>query len=193
MVLPSNHAYTKVHITRDKPSAFVSGKTGKRRSPAFSSQTLFISAFYINFTCDNAFPILKCVPESLFLEKSIGHSEQAIMVLFAGVLFTETRLTIEMDRAFHERRLIVRWPVSSTPPVQLSAGRTTYVLSLRNQTWRIHRIAPRAIILSSVYTVSYIEQLFNGTDRLVQDVMKWITQLSSYYGWFDVVETVSIT
>lgn len=60
------------------------------------------------YECDNAFPILKCVPEPLFLEKSIGHSEQAIMVLFAGVLFTETRLTIEMDRAFHERRLIVR-------------------------------------------------------------------------------------
>ena len=50
-------------------SAFVSGNEWERRSSTFSSQNLFISLFYMEFTwimqyqCDNALQNLKCVPE----------------------------------------------------------------------------------------------------------------------------------
>src|SRR6218665_2191493 len=57
-------------------NCFFSGST----SHTFSSQTLFISVFYMNFTwymqheCDNAFPDIKCVPEPFSQEKSTVHN-----------------------------------------------------------------------------------------------------------------------
>ena len=44
----------------------------ERCSHTFSSQTLFISVFYMDmqYECDNVFPNLKCVLEPFFLEKS---------------------------------------------------------------------------------------------------------------------------
>jgi len=44
---------------------FFSGNAWECRADAFSSQTLFISVFYMDmqYECDNAFPNLKSVPE----------------------------------------------------------------------------------------------------------------------------------
>jgi len=61
-------------------SVFFSRCALERRPHTFSSQTLFISIFYMDFTwtwntnCDNEFPNLKCIPEPFFVEKTLGLS-----------------------------------------------------------------------------------------------------------------------